>query len=239
MRLAGKTLMQIGIIGYVILWGGWVMAQEDDGFNSIELPKPRLRSQISVEEALKNRRSVREFREQPLTLNEVGQLLWAAYGVTRPEESGGRLRGGLKTAPSAGACYPLEVYLVCGAVSGLEPGLYRYLPQIHRLQKERADDLRQPLALAALGQHWIETAPAIILFSAVAERTIRRYGERGRERYINMDLGHAAQNVYLQAETLGIGTCAVGAFNDTRLSEVLRLPAGETPLYLMPVGKRK
>jgi len=200
----------------------------------IPLPAPKLKSTCSVEEALHGRRSVRSYKKEPLSLDEVSQLLWAAYGVN--EKMSG-LRGGLKTAPSAGATYPLELYLVSGDVTGLPDGIYRYLPGKHALEKVSDGDKRAVLCNAAHGQDMIREAPVSIVYTAVYERTSGRYGSRGRDRYVCMDLGHSGQNVYLQAYALGMGTCAVGAFDDTAVKKVVPMGENEVPLYIMPVGK--
>jgi len=195
---------------------------------TISLPAPRLGSDFSLERALHERRSIREFAKAPLTLEEVSQLLWAAQGITS--------RDGLRTAPSAGALYPLELYLVVGAVTHLDPGVYKYLPDGHKLMKVMAGDLRHQLATAALGQGSVADAAAALVFTAVEKRTTRKYGSRGM-RYVHIETGHAAQNVFLQATALGLAAVVVGAFDDDRVGEVLNLPQGETPLYLMPVGR--
>ncbi|MEM0483076.1 MAG: SagB/ThcOx family dehydrogenase [Pyrobaculum sp.] len=206
------------------------------GGERVALPYPKLRGAVSVEEALANRRSVREFREEPLTLEELGQVLWAAYGISET-------RYGLRTAPSAGAQYPLEVYVVVGqrgvrtGDGYLKPGIYHYDPHSHTLTLKKEGDYREALYLAALEQTWVLKAPVSLIFTAVYSRTVRVYGERGRVRYVPMDLGHAGQNVYLQATALGLGTVAVGAFYDDQVAEILELPEWETPLYIMPIGK--
>jgi len=200
----------------------------------ITLPPPKLEGPVSVEQALAKRRSVRSYKKEPLTLAEVSQILWAAYGVTKISPVSG---GGLKTAPSAGATYPLEMYLVAGNVTDLALGLYRYKPEDHSLLKISGEDKRAALCKAAWGQDMIEQAPASIIYTAVYERTTARYGSRGKERYVCMDLGHSAQNVYLQAYALGIGTCAVGAFDDNAIKKVLPVSQNEVPLYIMPLGK--
>ncbi|MBI4645181.1 MAG: SagB/ThcOx family dehydrogenase [Bacteroidia bacterium] len=182
--------------------------------DSIMLPQPLHDGKMSVEKAMNNRRSERQFKDSPLSLAEVSQMLWAAYGVTEKMDKPTFLRGGLKTAPSAGALYPLELYLVAGKVDGLEAGVYWYKSEEHKLLKISAQDVRKSLCDAAYGQEMIEEAPASIVYSAVFERMTSKYGARGRERYVCMDLGHSAQNVYLQAESLGLGTCAIGAFED-------------------------
>jgi SagB-type dehydrogenase family enzyme len=213
------------ILALALCMGGTAMAAGD---GDIALPKPRLEGEVSVERALALRRSVREFAPEPLPLAAVSQLLWAAQGITDPPER--------RTAPSAGALYPLEVYLVAGAVSGLRPGVYRYELRRHRLVLESAGDRRADVADAALGQDWVGEAPAIVVLAAVYQRTARKYGERA-PRYVHMEAGHAAQNVYLQAGALGLGTTMVGAFRDEKLIHVLGLPAQVKPLGLLPVGR--
>ena len=195
----------------------------------IFLPEPKYDGTVSVEEALLERRSVRGYAEEPLSLETVSQLLWAAQGITEPADF-------FRAAPSAGATYPLEVYLVVGDVSGVAAGIYRYLPEQHELVLVVAGDLRGDLARAALNQQWIADGAIDIVFTAVYERTTDRYGERGI-RYVHMEVGHAAQNVYLQAVSLKLGTVVIGAFDDDRVAEILKLSADEVPLYIMPVGR--
>lgn len=196
---------------------------------SIELPPPRLSGAVSLEEVLAQRRSVRSYAEAPLSLEELGQLLWAGQGVTH--------RRGLRTAPSAGALYPLELYAVVGSLEGLEAGIYHYRPGGHSLTKVADGDRRRSLARAALHQSWVKEASVVIVFAAVVERTRRKYGRRA-ERYVHMEVGHAGQNLFLQAEALGLATVVVGAFKDDDVSAVLGLPARTRPLSLMPIGKK-
>jgi len=195
----------------------------------IELPTPRLDSETSIEKALLKRRSIREYIPGSLTLQDVGQLLWAAQGITHSER-------GFRTAPSAGALFPLEVYAVAGQVEGLAPGVYKYLPHDHALAKVTEGDVRKGLAADALGQEWVEEAPLNIVLTAVYRRTTRKYGDRGIQ-YVHMEIGIAAQNVYLQAVALGLGTVFVGAFIDDRVSARLQLPSEERPLCILPVGR--
>jgi len=205
----------------------------------INLPKPKTDGKVSVEAAMNGRRSVRTYANKSLSLSEVSQILWAAYGVTEKINNIPSLRGGLKTAPSAGALYPLEIYLVAGAVTNLPSGIYKYLSSEHKLKKISKGDKRVALCKAAFGQSMIKNAPVSLVYSAVFERTARKYGKRGRERYVYMDLGHSGQNVYLQAFALGLGTCAVGAFDDNAVKKVIGMPKEEEPLYIMPVGVLK
>lgn len=197
---------------------------------AIDLPKPRQKSNISLEEALTKRRSIREFSSEALTLKELSQLLWAAQGVTEP--SGGR------TAPSAGALYPLRVYLVVGSVKNLTAGVYRYEPMKHQIIKVRDGDLRESLSEAALGQPWVKNAAVNFVIIAVYETTTKKYGERG-VRYVHMEAGHVAQNILLQTVALELGAVPVGAFYDSEVKKVLGLKENEQPLYIIPVGKRK
>jgi SagB-type dehydrogenase family enzyme len=207
---------------------------------TVQLPQPKRTGSVSVEDALQGRRSIRTYRKAPLTLADVSQLLWAAYGITRKmDDAPPFLRGGLKTAPSAGALYPLEVYLAAGSVSNLPAGIYKYVPETHTLIQVVSGDKRAALCKAAMNQRMVGEAPVSLIYSAVFERTTRKYGRRGRQRYVCMDLGHSGQNVYLQAYALGLGTCAVGAFDDSSVKKVVGMTADEEPLYIMPVGRRK
>ena len=198
------------------------------------LPAPRTDGTMSVERALANRRSHRDFQDRPISAEQLSQILWAAYGITLPLPHPG-LRGGLRTTPSAGALYPLEIYVIVGNVEGIEPGVYRYISEEHKIVRIIDRDVRHELSNAALGQRMVREAPVTLFYSAVFSRMTARYGERGI-RYVFMEIGHSAQNVYLQAEALGLGTCAIGAFIDSQVRQVLQLPANEEPLYLMPIG---
>ena len=192
------------------------------------LPDVRLDGDTSVESALFERRSVRAYTGESLYLNEVAQLLWAAQGVTAGW--GGR------TAPSAGALYPLELYLVAGDVEGLDAGVYRYVPGDHRLEMILSGDVRTELSTVSLGQSSVSDGAAVFVFSGVYERTRSRYGDRA-ERYVHMEVGHAAQNLCLQAVALDLGSVVVGAFNDGDLKALLMMPEREAPLYVVPVGR--
>ena len=195
----------------------------------MELPQPRTKSTTSLEETLSQRRSMRSYAKEPLTLDELAQLLWAAQGSTGP--------GSLRTAPSAGATYPLETYAVVGQVEGLEPGLYHYEPESHSLSLVKQGDFRAELSEASLKQSQVANAAVSLLFSAVYDRTTGFYGDRG-QMYVHMDVGHAAQNVLLQATALGLGSVPVGAFRTRTVAALLGLAEGESPLYILPVGRQ-
>jgi len=182
----------------------------------------------SLEELLRQRRSVRDYADAPLRHDEVFKLLWAAQGITRPW--GGR------TAPSAGALYPLELYLVAGNVEDLAPGVYKYEPAEEKLIHIKDGDMRAVLAAAALGQDCVREAAIDIVIAAVYERTTGKYGSRG-ERYVHIEVGHAAQNICLQAPALGLGLVTVGAFQDDLVRMIVGMAADETPLYIIPVGR--
>lgn len=199
-------------------------------FTTLKLPEPRQKGEVSIEEALLKRRSIREYANLSLTLEDVSQLLWAAQGITAGW--GGR------TAPSAGALYPLELYLVSGSVENLAPGVYKYKPVKHELVKVKEEDVREKLAAAALGQTCVKEAAIDVVIVAIYERTTQKYGNRGI-RYVHMEAGHAAQNICLQATALGLGTVTVGAFYDDQLKTILDMPNNEIPLYVIPVGKKK
>jgi SagB-type dehydrogenase family enzyme len=195
----------------------------------MKLPEPQIQGKISIEETLFERRSVRGYKNEALSLAGVSQLLWAAQGIT--DANGGR------TAPSAGALYPLEVYLVAGNVAGLPAGIYKYSPEGHSIKPIIDGDRRAELSRAALGQTFIADAPASFVITTVYARTMVKYGERGI-RYADLEAGHAAENLLLQGVAIGIGTVPIGAFDDRSVAAVLELPRDETPLYIIPAGRK-
>jgi SagB-type dehydrogenase family enzyme len=188
----------------------------------VHLPAPSSIGELSLEEALEGRRSLREYTRDPVAIDDLSQLLWAAQGLTQPEGRG-------RTAPSAGGTYPLELYVVT------PDALHHYVPEGHLLETVSVGDLRGPLAEAALGQTHVADAPAVVVVTAVYARTEERYGDRA-ERYVQLEAGHAAQNLLLQAVALDLGAVPVGAFRDDEVVELLGLPADHAPLYLIPVG---
>lgn len=194
----------------------------------IELPEPRYDSETSVEKALLERRSIRDYSEASLSLTEISQLLWAAQGITNTR--------GFRTAPSAGALYPLELFLVVGNVDNLPAGVYRYLPDGHKLEKVLDEDKRNELYDVSLSQSSLRDAAVVLVFSAVYDRTTVKYGERGI-RYVYIEVGHAAENVFLQTVSLNLSAVIIGAFHDEEVQKVLGLKDDEQPLLLMPIGK--
>jgi len=198
--------------------------------NKIQLPKPEKQGGMTLNEALTLRRSVRSYTESPLSLDEISQLLWSAQGITNER--------GFRTAPSAGATFPLEMYLMVNHVTQLAKGVYHYDPFSNTLEVISSEDVSAPLARAALSQAMITDASVVLIFGAVMERTGSRYGERG-ERYVYNEIGHASQNVHLQAAALELGTVVIGAYRDDEVEQVLDLGDNIRVLYLMPVGKTR
>jgi SagB-type dehydrogenase family enzyme len=196
----------------------------------LRLPNPAFAGKVPVEEAILKRRSIRRYRSDSISLAQLSQLLWAAQGITA---SGGR-----RTVPSAGATYPLEVFIATGAqtVEGLAAGVYHYQVDNHALSVHIEGDLRDNLAEAALGQTCISACPVDIIICALFSRTAYRYGRRA-ERYVHMEAGHVGQNIALQAVALGLGTVMVGAFDDEEIRKALKLEEQVRPLYIVPVGK--
>jgi len=201
----------------------------------MKLPEPQVKGKVSVEEALSTRRSCRSYQARALSLGQLSQLLWAADGVT-----GRKYNRHLKTAPSAGGLYPLDLYVVVGQgmVEGLAPAVYHFAPVGHGLAKIKDGDLRQELAQACLGQMWTAQAPVIMVIAGEYARCTRKYGQRG-VRYTHIEVGHLGQNLFLQAEALGLKAGIVGAFDDQSVSQALGLPKDHEPLLVMPVGYEK
>ena len=189
----------------------------------IKLPPANITGHMDLETAIKKRRSIRSFNNKPLKIEEISQLLWAAQGITGSKTY-------KRAAPSAGGRCPLEFYACWDA------GVWRYDPIHHRLAHHLEEDIRAKLSIAALSQEFIAQAGCVFVMSAQFAKTTERYGDRGRARYVLMDAGHAAQNVLLQAVALGFGSVPVGAFDDTAVHSLLKLPFTEEPLYILPVG---
>jgi SagB-type dehydrogenase family enzyme len=222
-----------------LVFGAFRIVRTDGGdewqaTDVVGLPSPSRDGEVSVEKAISNRRSRRAFGERPLSRADLGQLLWATQGITERTT-------GYRAAPSAGALYPLEVYVVVGSpgVEGVGSGVYRYDPERHALARGSTDSVQSELRAAALDQDPVGEAAVDVVVCAVDERTTRKYGERGRQRYVPMEAGHAGENLYLQAESLGLATVSVGAFDDDRVRSLLGAPAEQRPLYIFPVGGRR
>ncbi len=232
--MKGKKAWHVLWLMLFVFWGTLRAAQglalqNNTGVQTvIKLPQPDHESGVSLEAAVKARKSSRSYQAAALTLAEVSQLLWAAQGVTR--------KNGMRTAPSAGALYPLEVYLEVDRVEQLAAGVYKYRPQSHELVQISDQEKRRALTAAGLGQGCIARGAVNIILAAVYERTAVKYGDRA-VRYVHMEAGHAAQNIYLQAVVLGLGTVAGGAFDDHEVKKVLLFQRDEYPLYIMPVGR--
>jgi SagB-type dehydrogenase family enzyme len=188
----------------------------------IILPEPKKQGGISVEECIARRRSIRNFRKEDLSIEQISQILWSAQGITDQKMK-------FRAAPSAGALYPMELYLLCSS------GVFHYLPESHKLERISNNDLRQELSDACWGQNFIADAGISIVICAVYGRTTWRYGQRGI-RYVDMEAGHIAQNIHLQAVSLGLGSVPVGAFSDEKVKNLLNLPRDHQPIYIIPVG---
>ena len=193
----------------------------------IKLPAPAITGKNALESVILSRRSVRRYADKPVALYDMAQLLWAAQGITDHR--------GFRASPSAGALYPLEIYLVAGTLQDLDPGVYRYIPASHNLELIMKGDQRAALSSASLGQASIAQAPACLIIAAVYQRTAAKYGNRA-VRYVHIEAGHAGQNILLQATSIGLGTVMIGAFDDRAVRKVLALPADHEPISAIPTG---
>ena len=199
----------------------------------MRLPQPDVTGQVTLEKAIKSRRTVRSFASDSISLKAFSQILWAAQGII--EERGFR-----RSVPSGGALYPLDIYALVGekGVEEIESGVYHYEPSTHEITLVKEGDLRRELARAALGQMWMAAAPVNLIITAEYSRSSSKYGERG-VRYSMIEAGHVGQNIFLQAEALGLGAGIVGAFQDQEVIRVAKLDQGHEPLLIMPVGYKK
>jgi SagB-type dehydrogenase family enzyme len=224
-----KQLLLVLTLGLVILisfFGSDTMAAE------IALPSPSYQGTVSVEEALKARRTHRSFQSRPLTLKQFSQILWAAYGVTAQKYG-----SFLKTAPSAGALYPLDIYGVVGqaGVETLAPGIYHFRPENHAVELVKQGDLRAEVARRALQQMWMAKAPLILVITGEYNRSSLKYGPRGVT-YTHIEAGHVGQNIFLQAEAIGLKAGIVGAFSNKQIIRAMGLSTSHDPILIMPVG---
>lgn len=209
---------------------GWGQVEEK---GVIRLSKPAYDGKVSVERAIKGRRTIRDFQPKPLALAQLSQLFWSAQGITDERRE-------FRAAPSGGALYPLDAYAVVGegGVEGLESGVYHYHPSSHSIQLIRKGDRRKEVAGAALWQMWMARAPVIFVITSEYERITCKYGKRGI-RYAQIEVGHVGQNIFLQSGALGLGAGIVGAFHDDAVTEAIGAPEAHKPLIIMPVGYKK
>ncbi len=217
----------VGLAAATHVWG------EVDEKGVIQLSKPTYEGKVSVERAIKERRTIRDFRPRPLTLAQLSQLFWSGQGITDE-------RSGFRAAPSGGALYPLDVYAVVGdgGVEGLQSGVYHYQPESHSIQLIGKGDRRKDVAGASLWQMWIARAPIIFVITSEYERITLKYGQRGI-RYAHIEVGHVGQNIFLQSGALGLGAGIVGAFHDDAVAKAIGAPKAHKPLIIMPVGYKK
>ncbi|MEM9132276.1 MAG: SagB/ThcOx family dehydrogenase [Actinomycetota bacterium] len=225
-RVSGSIAISAALVAGAAVFAGSALRDRPEPVDAaveivpvLELPEPRIQGETSFEAALLQRRAIRDFTPEALSPAQLGQLLWAAQG----ESGDGR------NAPSAGALYPLEVYVAH------QDGIFHYRPGDHEVALTSAEDIREELAAAALDQRAFHTAPAVIAIAGVTERTAAKYGDRA-EQYVLIEVGHAGQNVLMQAAVLGLGAVPTGAFDDDDVAALFEMPAGTRPLYLIPVG---
>lgn len=216
------------IIGGQFLLGGSEIMEAKGMEKTITLPAAKFDERFPLVKAIKSRRSVRRYKNEALSLEQISQLLWAAQGITSKD--------GLRAAPSAGALYPMELYVVVGKVDVLSPGIYKYNCKSHTLSLLESGDKRSELSSASLRQDAVANGMINIVICGVFERTRAKYGSRAK-RYVFMEAGHVAQNIYLLGTSLGLGTVVVGAFDDESVKKVIKAQPEEHPLYVMPVGK--
>jgi SagB-type dehydrogenase family enzyme len=221
----------IAMILFLFVVGGSLEAK--NGYASVSLPKPSSDGKVSLEKVIKERRTTRDFREKTLSLSHLSQLLWAAQGITDPTM-------GRRSTPSGGALYPLDIYVLVGenGVEKMDAGVYHYLPKEHSVSMISKGDRRREISTVSLSQMWMAKAPVIFIITAEYKRITGKYGERG-VRYALIEVGHAGQNLFLEAEALGLGAGIVGAFSDPEVSRVAGLPSKHEPILLMPVGYKK
>jgi SagB-type dehydrogenase family enzyme len=227
--LAGLLLAPVGSLRTALAKKTSLMVQKEA---IMKLPSPDLSGTIPLITAMINRRSIRSFTSHSLILEQLSQLLWAAQGITGSS-------GFKRTAPSAGALYPMDVYVVSGTdrVKELQSGVYHYQPSGHSLVRILDGDRLNVLARASLSQMWMAHAPVNFVITAEYDRVGIKYGRRG-VRYAMIEAGHIGQNIFLMAEALGLGAGIVGAFDDKQVVKVLHLPPKHEPLLIMPVGRK-
>lgn len=225
-------IILLGITFVYLIWPKTEETRPREIISTVNLPTVQISSNVSVEEAIQNRRSVRRYTTDPLSLQDVSQLLWAAQGITDEKTK-------FRTVPSAGHTYSLEIYVLVGksSVNGLNEGVYHYNPFNNTLEQILAGDARSELSQAANGQPWVKEAPINIIITGNYQKMINSYkDERLSTRFVDMEAGHAGQNIYLEAEARNLATVALGSFNDDQVHQVLNLPNNERILYIYPAG---
>ena len=221
MKLAGM-ICTIVILATLGLGGQQPAATQPVADAVRSLPQPVLKGTTSLEETLAARRSVRNFTDKPLTLDQIAQLCWAGQGITEPKK-------GLRTAPSAGATFPIELYIVTA------DGVDHYLPAGHKLQRHAVGDFRPAVEAAAYGQEQVGQAPACVVIAGVLERTAHKYGERA-ELFCYVEAGHVGQNILLQATSLKLAGVPMGGFEADKVAAALKLPKDHRVLYMLAIG---
>ncbi len=237
MSRSGKIILIILIVllGVVIAYLVWPEPQQTTSrtiISTVSLPDPIIKGNMSVEQAMYNRRSVRHYTNESLTLQDVSQIMWAAQGITNQTTK-------FRTVPSGGHTYPLEVYIVVGkgGVTGLNEGTYHYNPFNHSLEKISENDLRSDLSQAANGQAWVKEAPVDIVITGDYNKMVAKYkDETLSARFVDIEAGHAGQNIYLEAESRNLATVALGSFKDDQVHKIIGLPDNENTIYIFPVG---
>jgi SagB-type dehydrogenase family enzyme len=215
------------IFAFMIFFCNFSHAQDE---NIIKLPEPYIDSKVSLEKTLWERRSQRTYKAFPLDIKEISQLLWAGQGITDYEH-------GKRTAPSANAKYPLDLYLVVFYADGLDKGIYEYLPEKHGLKKVFEDTKRDDIIKACNFQGAVSQSSVTIIIAGTYTRMSDKYNESDI-RFTYAEVGHTSQNIFLQATALGLGTVVIGGFKQDELSKVLQFPVDTKALYVMPVGKK-
>jgi SagB-type dehydrogenase family enzyme len=200
----------------------FLLVQGAFAMTTIQLPKPQINKTMYLDQAIAQRRSVRSFTDKQLSQTQISQLLWAAQGITEQKK-------GYRAAPSAGAIYPLQLYVV------KKDGIWQYQPLQHALQLIIKGDMRDKLAQAALGQSPVKNAPISIVITANYKKITAKYHDRGIM-FAHLEAGHAAQNLVLEAVSLGLGGLTVGAFYDKSVARLLNLPRDEDPIYIICIG---
>jgi len=225
-------IILLGIAFIYLIWPKTEETKPKTVISVINLPQVELNTSVTVEQAIQTRRSVRHYTSQPLTMQDISQLMWAAQGITDQKTK-------FRTAPSAGHTFPLEVYILVGkgSVSGLSEGVYHYNPFNNTLEKILVGDVRSELSQAANEQPWVKEAPVDIIITGNYQKMINKYkDEKLSTRFVDMEAGHAGQNIYLEAEAKNLATVALGSFKDDQVHQVLNLPDNENVLYIYPVG---